>query len=153
MRPYRKEKIASVIRNIVSEALHHKLNDPRIAPLTTVTRVEMAGDLSIARVYLSVAGAGGAERNTMRAVRHAGGFIQRMVARQLSLRQCPELRFEIDEAAKYLHATMGLLNQNKQERPELFEDEDLDDPRPKGDVAADDRGDATPSEGFGTVEP
>ena len=62
MRPFRKERVASVVRQVVGEAVVHGLHDPRIASLTSVTRVEMTGDLQIARVYLSVHGDEAAER-------------------------------------------------------------------------------------------
>ena len=109
------------MRDVVAEAVQQRLNDPRVSPLTTVTRVEMTGDLQFANVYLSVPGGDVAERKTMAAIIHAGGFIQRLVARELSIRQCPELRFEIDVRAKKTREMMELLEQNRHERPELFD--------------------------------
>ena len=98
MRPFRKEKVASLVRDIVGEALVHRLHDPRLATLTTITRVEMTRDLQIARIYLMVPGGETVERKTMAAIKSATGYLQRMVGSVLSLRNCPELRFEIDEA-------------------------------------------------------
>ncbi len=126
MRPYRKEKVASLVRQIVSEAIVHRLHDPRVAPLTTVTRVEMTDELLIARVYLSVPGDDAAESRTIAAMRHATGYIQRMVAGELSIRQCPELRFEIDKAAKGVRRTMELLEDIRRREPELFESQEDD---------------------------
>ena len=88
-----------------------------------MARVEISGDLQIARVYLTVPGGEAAERRTLAAVRHAGGYIQRMVASELTIRQCPELRFDIDERAKRVRETMQLLEANRRNRPELFEEE------------------------------
>ena len=124
MRPYRKERVESVVREIVSEAIAHRMNDPRVAPLTTVSRVRITGDLTIATVYLTVQGDAQAERRTMAAMQHAAGFLQRMVARQLDIRQCPELRFEVDEAVKRVRETMRLLDENRRSRPEESESDD-----------------------------
>jgi len=124
MRAYRKEKVSSVVHQIVSETIAHRLNDPRVAPLTTVTRVAMTGDLLVAKVYLSVPGDEATERRTLTAVRHASGYIQRMVARELPVRQCPELRFEIDAAVKGVRRTMELLAENRRREPESFEEAD-----------------------------
>ena len=125
MRPYRKEKIANVIRQIVSEAIVHQLNDPRIAPMTTVTRVEMTKDLLVAKVFLSFPEDDPAvEQLTLRAMGHAGGFLQRLVAQGLSLRQCPELRFQMDEQLKKTKRMMALLAENRRREPELYESED-----------------------------
>ena len=126
MRPYRREKLASLVRHIVGEAIVHRLHDPRVAPLTTVTRVEMTGDLLLARVYLSVPGDDAAESRTIAAMRHAAGYIQRMVARELSIRQCPELRFEVDKAVKGVRRTMELLDDIRRREPELFESQEAD---------------------------
>ncbi|UCC29293.1 MAG: 30S ribosome-binding factor RbfA [Phycisphaerales bacterium] len=134
MRPYRKEKVASVIRQVIGEAIVHRLNDPRVAPLTTVMRVEVTGDLLIARVYLSVQGDQAAEQRTLRAMRHAAGYIQRMLARRLPIRQCPELRFEIDEGIKGARRTMELLAENRRSEPELFEPQGNHDPPAHDDV-------------------
>ena len=123
MRPYRKERIASAIRNIVSEAIAHKMHDPRVQPLSNVTRVEVSGDLQLAKVYLSVPGGEAAERRTLSAMQHATGFVQRMVASQLQMRLCPELRFMIDERVKGMQRTMKLLEENRQKYPEVFKEE------------------------------
>lgn len=122
MKSHRPERVASVVRDIVSQAIAHRLNDPRVAPLTTVTRVEMVGDLDIARIYLSVSGDAATERRTLQAIRHASGFIQRIVAREMVIRQCPMIQFEIDEAAKIAQETMNRMAENRRNKPEAFPD-------------------------------
>ena len=126
MHAYRKEKIASVVQSVVGDAILHRLNDPRVEPLTTVTRVEVTGDLMLAKVYLSVLGDDAVERRTLLALRHAAGFIQKALARQLSIRQCPELRFSIDRGRKEARRTLELLEENRRANPDLFPAEDAD---------------------------
>jgi ribosome-binding factor A len=113
-----------VIQQVVGETIVHRMHDPRIAPFTTVTRVDITGDLAIARVFLSVQGNDAAERRTLEALRHARGFLQREVARELSIRQCPELRFDIDRAAKEARRTFELLEENRRREPQLYESGD-----------------------------
>ena len=116
------------MREIISEALAHRVNDPCIAPLTTVSRVLMAGDLTVATVYLTVQGDAATERRTMAAIGRATGFLKKMLASELTIRQCPELRFEVDEAAKQVRETMRLLDENRRNRADADELElDLDD--------------------------
>jgi ribosome-binding factor A len=124
MRGYRKERVASLVHEIVSEAILQRINDPRVSPLTTVTRVEISGDLTIATVYFSVCDDPAVERRTITALRHAGGFIQRMVAKGLDMRQCPELRFEVDEHLKRVKHTLQLLNENRRNLPDLAAEEE-----------------------------
>jgi ribosome-binding factor A len=143
---HRKQKIASVIRDIVSDAIHHRLQDPRIGALTTVTRVEVTADLLISRVYLSVHGGSVEEGKTLTAIRHAAGYIQRFVARELTLRQCPELRFEIDEALKAARRTLELLDENRRKNPALFasgNDEETDDVEGRSEDQPDDTAGST----------
>lgn len=127
MRLYRREKLASVIRAIVGNAIDQRLQDPRVAPLTTVTRVELTPDLLIARVYVSVPGDDAAERRTMAALKSATGFVQRLVAKSLDIRHCPELRIGVDESLKIARRTMELLKDDVASSPE-DSTEDMDEP-------------------------
>ncbi len=131
MRPYRRERIATVIRNTIAEAIVHKMQDPRLTPLTGVTRVEVSADLQIARVYLSVPGTDAAERKTMAAMQHAVGYLQSMVAGRLQIRQCPELRFALDEGVKKARETMQLLDENLRQDPSLGDVEHALEPPPE----------------------
>jgi len=118
---FRKERVAGAIQEVVSEAITRKINDPRLAPLTTVSRVTVSGDLMVATVYVTVAGDEAAERRSLAALRHARGFVQHLVAQEIDLRQCPELRFELDEVAKKVRETMQILDENRRREPHLFE--------------------------------
>lgn len=122
VRPYRREKVASVIRQVLGDAILHRMHDPRIEPLTAVTRVEMSLDLLVARVFLTIPGDAGDETRTLQAIRHAGGFLQRRVGAELTLRNCPELRFDIDQNSKATSHTLELLALNRLADPELLEE-------------------------------
>ena len=126
MRPYRKERVAKVIQQVVSEAIVHSLHDPRVAPLTTVTRVEMTGDLVIARIYLSVPHRAAVESRTLRAIRHAAPYLQRRVASVLTIRQCPELRFYIDAGVRGARHTLELIAENRRDDPQLMVPDETD---------------------------
>ncbi len=115
MRSYRVDKMASTIRNIVGEAMAHRLSDPRISPLASVTRVEVSGDLQLAKVYVSVLGAPAEARRTLAGLTHAVGHVQRMVARQLTVRRCPEVRFLLDDSLKKAANTMRIIDETMKE--------------------------------------
>jgi ribosome-binding factor A len=142
--------MTSMVQRIISDAIEHKLNDPRVAPLTTVSRVRMTGDLTVATVYLTVPGGDVLERQTLVAIRHATGYLQRMLAHELQVRQCPELRFEMDEAAKRAKETMRLIAENERNRPDRAASSDAptaaeglagrDDEADRADVGADGEG-------------
>lgn len=115
MKQFRRERVASVIREIVSDGIARRLSDPRIAPLTTVSRVEVGPDLLVATVYVTVPSGGADERRTIAAMKSATGYLQRMVAKELNLRQCPELRIELDEQQKMVMRTLAQIEANRHE--------------------------------------
>jgi ribosome-binding factor A len=112
MRPHRLEKLASTIRWVVSDAIANKLNDPRISRFASVTRVEVAADLALAKVYVSVMGSPSEQRRTMQALQHAAGHVQRLLAQRLETRQCPQVRFVVDASLKVAAETMRLLRES-----------------------------------------
>lgn len=130
---FRKERVAGAIHEIVSDAITRKINDPRLAPLTTVSRVIVSGDLMVATVYLTVVGGETLERRSLAAMQHAKGFVQHLVAQNIDLRQCPEIRFELDEVAKKVRETMLILDENRRREPHLFATNPPDVRAPAGD--------------------
>lgn len=96
----RTERLASVIRNILADAIQFRLSDPRIERMTSITRVEVSQDLSICRVYVSVMASGPRRELTLAALRHAGGHLRSIVAERVSIRQTPALVFHLDESLR-----------------------------------------------------
>jgi ribosome-binding factor A len=107
----RTEKIASLIRRVVGEAIAHHLNDPRVSPLASVTQVKVTEDLQYADVWISVLGSEGEERTTLAGLQHASGYLQGLLARALAARQCPLLRFKLDPSIKKGFETLRLIDQ------------------------------------------
>lgn len=112
MRHHRTEKMASTVRMIVADAIRNKLSDPRIQPLTSVTRVELSADLQIANIYVSVLGTEAEARCTMAGLQNATGHIQRIVARKLTTRFCPQIRFQLDESLKRAAETIRIIDES-----------------------------------------
>ncbi len=115
MSSYRVEKMASNIRTIVSDVILNDLNDPRISRFTSVTRVEVSGDLQIAKIFVSVLGADSEGRKTFAALEHASGRIQRTLARRLRARFCPEIRLYLDESLKRAAETIAMIERTAAE--------------------------------------
>lgn len=95
----RGKRVASVVRQIVSETLVGNLNDPRLA-FVTVTGVEVSADLRFADVRVSVLGDEKAQEECLRAIGHSRGHIQQRVADALDMKYCPFLRFHRDDSVK-----------------------------------------------------
>ena len=73
---YRLERVAHVIRDVVSDAIAGHISDPRVSRFTSVTRVEMSPDLRHAQVYVSVMGDDAEGATTMKGLDSARGMIR-----------------------------------------------------------------------------
>jgi ribosome-binding factor A len=96
---HRLEQVGSVIRVAVQSVLARGLNDPRVRGLVSVTKVEVAPDLSEARVFVSVLPAEHSEL-TMHGLKSAAGHIQSEIAKQVAARRMPRLAFRLDDSLK-----------------------------------------------------
>ncbi len=108
----RQEKVARIVKEVVSYAISNHLNDPRIEGFVSVTRVEMAPDLRTAEVHISIFGKDeAAENKTFAAIAHARARIQSLLAGKLQSKFCPVLRFHRDEKLKKTMETMKLIDE------------------------------------------
>lgn len=100
-----------MIRNILAEAIRTQLNDPRIEPLTTITRVEVSPDLSVAHVNVSVLCDAAARRAlTVTALNAAARRLRARLGEELVARQVPRLQFHLDESIQRGVATVQALD-------------------------------------------
>jgi len=113
----RQEKVARIVKEVVSDAVLNHLSDPRITGFVSVTKVEMAPDLRTAEVYLSVLAEKEAVKNrTFEAIVHAGKRIQGLLGRTLESKFCPVLHFHRDEHFQKTLETMRLIDEVANER-------------------------------------
>jgi len=75
-----------------------ELKDPRIG-FATVTHVDLSPDLRHARVLISVLGGDDAQRETLKGLASAAGYVRREIVQRLRLRRAPELIFDLDRDA------------------------------------------------------
>lgn len=108
----RQEKIARVIREVVSDVIANHLSDPRISGFVSVTRVEVTADTRGADVYLSIfASSDSARSKTFAAITHARSRIQSFLADALESKFCPILRFLEDEQFRKTLDVMRLIDE------------------------------------------
>ena len=91
-------RINSEVQRALSSIIR-SVKDPRVDTFTSVTAVQVAPDLKTCRVYVSVLGDTGDE--TIAGLRSAEGYIRHELAREVNLRNTPELRFELDDSISY----------------------------------------------------
>jgi len=101
-----------VVKEAVSDAITHHLNDPRIEGFVSVTSVDVAPDMRNADVYLSIFGKDEAGQNrTFVAIEHARSRIQSLLASKVQSKFCPVLHFYRDEKFKKTLETMRLIDE------------------------------------------
>ncbi len=83
-------------REIVS--IMRELKDPRIDPMLTVLKVEVSGDLSYAKVYISAINGIETAKSSVKGLDSAAGYIRKQLSSRLHLRKSPQLKFIADDS-------------------------------------------------------
>ena len=106
----RTERIAELLRDEIARVLRQDITDPRIG-LTTLTRVDVAPDMSHAVVFWSGLETPDAEMVLTHSagLESASGRVRTLIAKRLSLRKMPALRFQHDPSLDLGDRTLGLL--------------------------------------------
>ncbi len=104
-------RINSEVMRELAAIIRSEIKDPRIAPMTCVTGVEVAPDLKTCKAYISVLGDEQAREKTMEGLRSAEGFIRRSLASNLNLRNTPQITFLSDTSIEYGIRMDGIINE------------------------------------------
>ena len=94
-------RINEAVRQELSMLISREVKDPRVDMMATVTRAIVATDLKTCKVYISVYGDEQKKEETMAGLKSSEGFLRRMLAKNLNLRNTPELFFILDESLDY----------------------------------------------------
>ena len=93
-------RINSDITRVMSELLR-EVKDPRVRQgMLSVTAAVATNDLKICNVYVSVLGLEN-EKELMKGLKSAAGYLRRELGMRLSLRNTPELFFHLDRSIEH----------------------------------------------------
>ena len=114
----RTERIAEQIQSEVAMLLRSEATDPRIG-LVTITRVDVAPDLSHALVFWSALSSDDSEAlgRIEAGLESAARFLRRRLAQELPLRRMPELRFRFDPSLALGSETLRVLKEIEDDEP------------------------------------
>jgi ribosome-binding factor A len=113
MASHRPERVSERIHQEISVMFARQVSDPRLENLN-VTRVEVSGDLHIAKIFITPRGDADATREMMNALAHANAYIRRQLAASLDLRSAPEIRFQLDYSIEKGEHFLQVLDQVEQ---------------------------------------
>ncbi len=94
-------RVNAEVQRELSHIIHEEIKDPRIHPMTSVVSVEVTPDLKFCKAYISVLGDEQAQRDTLAGLQSAEGFIRRLLAQTVNLRNTPEIQFISDQSIEY----------------------------------------------------
>ncbi|MBR1743524.1 MAG: 30S ribosome-binding factor RbfA [Lachnospiraceae bacterium] len=85
----------------LSRIIAYDIKDPRIHPMTSVVSVDVTADLKYAKVYVSVLGDEEEKKKTEAGLKSASSHIRSCLAKNLNMRNTPELTFVMDDSIEY----------------------------------------------------
>jgi ribosome-binding factor A len=108
----RTERVGELLREEVARVLRQDVADPRLE-LVTLTRVDVAPDFSHALVLWSVmeTAAGPDVESVQQGLDSAAAFVRGRLARSLSLKRVPQLRFRHDPSLELGSRTLAVLRE------------------------------------------
>jgi ribosome-binding factor A len=132
--PHRQEKLGELFAAELSDLLRTRVKDPRVG-FASITHVEVSGDYRHAKIYVSVLGSEEERAETIRALKHATGFLRHEMASRVVLRYMPELVFKLDTSIEQGSRILELIRESEQssgraalqKSEETTDDDDEDD--------------------------
>ncbi|MDE6960204.1 MAG: 30S ribosome-binding factor RbfA [Lachnospiraceae bacterium] len=94
-------RVNGEVQKVLSEIIRGEIKDPRISPMTSVVQVYVAPDLKTCKAFISVLGEEEAQKDTLAGLKSAVGYIRRQLAKELNLRNTPEITFILDQSIEY----------------------------------------------------
>jgi ribosome-binding factor A len=123
----RSRRIEDQIQRIVSDLLRTGVRDPRLSP-AIITAVRISKDLGVAWIYYSVLQAEGQSEPLDEAFASAMGFIRSRLAKDLTIRRVPELRFEFDNTLENARSMDDLIQSAVDKDHRDHRDDESEDP-------------------------
>jgi ribosome-binding factor A len=120
----RPERVAQLMKREIADILEHRMRDPRLGSMVSITDVEVTQDLSFARVYVSTLQSGAERDLLLETLGAAAGFVRHELRPRLGLREVPEVRFVLDESIERGARVDEILRKLSQGEPVVDEDEE-----------------------------
>jgi ribosome-binding factor A len=95
----RTQRVADFLKQEISQIIQREVRDPRVG-MTSVTDVEVARDLSYAKVFVTILGVNNETeaKPAIDVLNHASGFLRTQISKVMSARTTPKLRFVFDKS-------------------------------------------------------
>lgn len=119
-------RIESELIKEISIMIRSDIKDPRIAPITSITEIDLTDDLQSAKIYISVLGDEKEKEETIEGLKSSIGFIKRELGNRMNLRHIPDIKFILDtqiEQAMHIESLIDkAIKQDEEARSERNEE-------------------------------
>lgn len=116
MSGYKTGRMNEEMKRVLSEIIR-ELKDPRISGLLSVVRVEVSGDMSDAKIYVSAIEGEESTAASVKGLKSAAGFIKRELSARLKMRKMPQLWFIADNSIAHSAKISGILSELTADKP------------------------------------
>lgn len=124
----RTTRLAPRLQKELALLIAQEIKDPRVKQVI-LTRVDLSGDLSIAKIYFRVLENGDDEkhvREVSRGLESAARHLRRIVGQRMALQKAPELRFRYDAGLDAQSRVEEILEEIRQEDASRERDDESD---------------------------
>lgn len=81
------ERVNSLLKEVISDVIRTEVKNGQIAPLLTITKVDVSADIHFAKVYFTITNATKEQiQKTNEALNYASGFIAVKCSKEVKLR-------------------------------------------------------------------
>ncbi len=91
----RSQRVEEQIQRVLSQVIPREIKDPRLG-MVTVSAVDVSRKLSIAKVFVTLLGGEGEIKDRIEILNKTSGFLRSELAKNITMRHVPELRFFYD---------------------------------------------------------
>ena len=107
----RLERVNSLLRRVIAEAMHQVMQGDTVAPgLITVTDVKCGKDLRDATVKISVFGDDALKETAMQHLKHKARRFQQIINREVRMKFTPRLVFQLDRSLEKGDEVLAILS-------------------------------------------
>jgi len=110
MASFKNARLGEDIRRELT-AIFRELKDPRVDPMLSIVKVDLAGDQSFCKVYVSSMEGLERAKESVKGLTSGAGFIRRELGRRVQMRRSPELRFIADDSIEHSAQIAGKLRE------------------------------------------
>lgn len=100
MASYKNARLNEDIRRELTDILRG-IKDPRVDPMLSIVKVDLSGDQSYCKVYVSSVSGMETAKESVKGLTSGAGFIRRELGGRLKMRRSPELKFIADDSIQH----------------------------------------------------